>query len=192
MQLAVMEFGDVLLVFETRGLVGKNKDYPSQVTNEYYTTDGVIKGGKFYKKGSDEGEALKVDEKDQISVIPGGPFNSFLKCVRERTLQTNCDAEVAHYSAALCHLANAAYRVGKLGTLEEGKQALPKGPQVAEAFEKINANCTAVDLPIKGSTLTIGKSLAFDPAKEKFVDDEAANKLITRVYRPPFVVPESV
>jgi predicted dehydrogenase len=192
MQLAVMEFGDVLLVFETRGLVGKNKDYPSQVTNEYYTTEGVIKGGKFYKKGSDEGESLKVDDNDKISVIAGGPFNSFLKCVRERTLQTNCDAEVAHYSSALCHLANAAYRVGKLGTLEEGKKALPKGPQVAEAFEKINANCNAVDLPIKGASLTIGKSLTFDPAKEKFVNDDAANKLITRVYRPPFVVPESV
>ncbi len=91
----------------------------------------------------------------------------------------------------LCHLANAAYRVGNRD-VEDAKAALPKGPQVAEAFEKINAKLHRVDLPIKGSSLTIGKSLAFDPAKEKFVDDEAANKLITRVYRPPFVVPDTV
>jgi hypothetical protein len=34
--------------------------------------------------------------------------------------------------------------------------------------------------------------LEFDPATEKFVGDAEADKLRTRAYRAPFVVPEKV
>ena len=37
-----------------------------------------------------------------------------------------------------------------------------------------------------------GKLLEFDPEKEQFVGNEAANKLLTRAYREPFVVPATV
>lgn len=35
----------------------------------------------------------------------------------------------------------------------------------------------------------LGRSLEFDPVREKFIGDAEANQLITRVYRKPFVVP---
>ena len=38
----------------------------------------------------------------------------------------------------------------------------------------------------------VGRSLEFDPAKEEFVNDEEANKMLSRDYRAPFVVPENV
>jgi hypothetical protein len=38
----------------------------------------------------------------------------------------------------------------------------------------------------------VGRKLAFDGASEKFVNDPEADKLLTRTYRPPFVVPEKV
>ncbi len=38
----------------------------------------------------------------------------------------------------------------------------------------------------------LGRSLTFDPQTEKFVNDEEANALLKRDYRPPFVVPEKV
>lgn len=38
----------------------------------------------------------------------------------------------------------------------------------------------------------LGRQLQFDPVKEKFIKDEQANKMITRKYRAPFVVPENV
>jgi hypothetical protein len=34
--------------------------------------------------------------------------------------------------------------------------------------------------------------LKFNPKAEKFVDNAEANKLVTRPYRKPFVVPETV
>jgi len=38
----------------------------------------------------------------------------------------------------------------------------------------------------------LGRQLRFDPVKERFIGDDAANKMLTRKYRPPFVVPEKV
>ncbi|MDA2930116.1 hypothetical protein MYX84_09245 [Acidobacteria bacterium AH-259-O06] len=37
-----------------------------------------------------------------------------------------------------------------------------------------------------------GHTLSFDPETERFHDDEQANRLLRREYRPPFVVPEKV
>ena len=38
----------------------------------------------------------------------------------------------------------------------------------------------------------LGRSLKFDPATERFVGDEEANKLLKRKYRAPFVIPDKV
>ena len=37
-----------------------------------------------------------------------------------------------------------------------------------------------------------GRNLDFDPVAEKFMNDEAANQLLTRDYREPYVVPDKV
>jgi hypothetical protein len=36
----------------------------------------------------------------------------------------------------------------------------------------------------------VGRALTFDGTKERFVGDAEANRLLTREYREPFVVPE--
>jgi len=38
----------------------------------------------------------------------------------------------------------------------------------------------------------LGRSLDFDPQTERYVDDEAANAMLTRDYRAPYVIPEQV
>ena len=76
MQVSVYEYEDAILLFETRGLVGKGSP-ERMVTNEYYTTEGVIKGGSFYAKGSDKGEPIR-GEADPVT--PGGAFGSFIQC----------------------------------------------------------------------------------------------------------------
>ncbi|MHC4367738.1 MAG: hypothetical protein ACYSW8_08990 [Planctomycetota bacterium] len=38
----------------------------------------------------------------------------------------------------------------------------------------------------------LGRSLDFDPVKQRFVNDDEANSMLTRKYRKPFVVPEKV
>lgn len=208
MQLAVMEFGDggPILQFEVRGLTGdkKHPDWPQDVTNEFYTTEGVIKGGDegrrggymFHPKNGGQPQKLEVPE-PKITVADA--FPAFINAIRTRKPEdNNCDAEVAHYSAACCHLGNISYRLGAgtPGNYEDctkitGKN---KNKEVAVALEKIRDNCRAFSLPIDEMTWVVGPELTFDPAAERFTGEqaEAANKLLRRDYRAPFVVPEAV
>jgi predicted dehydrogenase len=191
-QLAVFDYGEALVVFETRGLVGKF-DIPGKVTNEYYTTDGVIRDGKFFAKGSEQGEPVKVDS--ELPVAPGGAFGSFIAAVRSRDMKSvNCDAEVGHYSSALCHLANISYRLGEKAPYNAAAKKIGDNKEVVQAFENIAENLKAVGVKLEETDYTVGPLLTFDAKTEKFTGERAekANQLLTRKYRAPYVVPETV
>jgi predicted dehydrogenase len=194
-QLAVYEYGDVLLVFETRGLVEKHgmkeKGFPFMVHNEYFTTEGMIKGGKFYPKGGGKAESVSGGTPDPI--IDGGAFGSFLRSVRGRKIEdNNAPAEVGHYSAALCHLANISYRLGKPVPFNKKTKALGDNKQVVESFERIQANLRAAGVDLMETQYVLGRTLHMDPKSERFVGDKEANALRTRPYRKGYVVPEKV
>ena len=195
-QLAVMEFGDVTLLFEVRGLTGKKEfpAWPNVVTNSFYTTEGVIReGGTFEPKGGKKSESIKVE--DVPRVAPGGAFKAFVNACRTRKPEdNNCDAETAHFSSALIHLANISYRLGQQGTYDKARGAIGDNQEVVASLERIRDNTKAVGVPVDKTVYTIGPVLTFDPATEKFTGEhaEAANKLLTREYRAPFVVPEVV
>ena len=101
--------------------------------------------------------------------------------------KNNCDAEVAHYSAALCHLGNIAYRMGQPLQFQHKPKLVGDNAQVAESLGALDENLRAVKIDLAEYNM-----LQFDPATEKFVNDEQANSLLTRWYRAPFVVPETV
>jgi len=192
MLLSVYEFGDTLLVFETRGLVDKPKEYPRKVANEYYTTEGRIADGKFYPRNGGAPEKVSGGTPDPVK--PGGPFGSFIQAMRSRKREDlNADVEVAHYSAALCHLGNISYRLGHAQAFGPEKPAiLGDNSQVQESFAKIQGNLEALGVDLKTTDYQLGPVLAFDPAAEKFKTNADANKLLTRDYRKPYVVPEKV
>ena len=48
-------------------------------------------------------------------------------------------------------------------------------------------------LPLLASiSYRLDRSLVFDPGKEKFSGDKQADRLLTRDYRKPYVVPKAV
>jgi predicted dehydrogenase len=194
-EMAVMEFGDVLLVFEVRGLVSDSKhkvDFQPRVMNEFYTTEGRIANGRFYAKNGDKGEALTRPE---VKVTPGGPFGSWLRAVRSRKVEDlNADVEVAHYSAALCHLPNISYRLGEKVSFDKKTGRLGDNREVVETFENIRQNLKGVGVKLEETEYTVGKVLTMDPKEERFTGEgaEKANALLTRNYRKGFVVPEKV
>ena len=47
-------------------------------------------------------------------------------------------------------------------------------------------------LKLEGTDYVVGRTLEFDAKSETIKGDEEANKLLTRDYRAPFVVPEKV
>ena len=73
--LSVYEYGDVILLFETRGLVGKHEKYGRIVTNVFYTSDGYIRDGRFYPKNGGKPESIQVEGK--YKVAPGGSVRKF-------------------------------------------------------------------------------------------------------------------
>ncbi len=191
MELCVFDYDGVLLVFETRGLVGKNSEYPFKVTNEFYTTEGVVCDGKFSPK---EGGKTYDVEVEPIHVTGGGTFGSFINCVRSRKVEeVNGEIQDAHYSAALCHLGNIAYRLGEQAPFSRRPDWLDLHGEVARSFETIKGNLeSALKMDLGKQTYQLGPELQFDPKTEKFVGNSDADKLLTRDYREPFVVPEVV
>ena len=190
-QMAIMEFGDVKLVFEVRGLVGGKSRDKNKVTNEYYTTEGMIADGRFYPKNG--GEPQRLEDADG-SVFPGGTFGNFINCVRSRKREElNADVLEGHYSAALCHLANVSYRLGEEVPFDAKKKSFGDDTVVHDTFKAIETNLTEANgLTLDGEKYRLGRTLTLDPETERFVGDEEANKLLSREYRAPFVVPEKI
>jgi predicted dehydrogenase len=192
-ELCVYDYGDHLLVFETRGLVGKHDAFRPKVTDEYYTSEGVIKDGKFFPKGSKEGQSLDVEYEKRSEDV----FANFITCVRDRAPERlYAPIEAAHSSAALCHLGNISYRVGEGNevSIDKVREAFSgfDHEQVEESISIIDRNIRDVFPDLADVKYQLGPKLAFDPEKEKFVDNEEANRLLTRDYREPFVVPKEV
>jgi len=194
-QLTVMDFGGPLLVFEVIGLVERagadGKKYPKKVENEFYLEEGAIKGGKFYPKGSDKAEDLvKVD----VEMGPGDIFENFIHCVRSRkSSDLHADIIEAHLSSACCHLGNISYRLGAQVSGTVKPVVLEKHEEIAKSWETIQRTVKGtLGLDLSKSTYQLGPMLRFNPETEKFVDNPAADLLLTRPYREPFVVPQLV
>jgi hypothetical protein len=118
-------------------------------------------------------------------------MGAFIATMRSRKAEdNNCDAEVGHYSSALCHLGNISYRLGESATFDRQAKTLGSNAQVVESFNVIKENLHAVKVNLDKTSYTLGRVLNFDPKNERFVGDDEANAMLTREYRPPFVVPK--
>ena len=198
-QMAVMEFGDVLLVFEVRGLVSdgrRTQRLPAARRATSSTRPRALHRQRhsFYaKNGKQSGEA--AGQGAEAKVTPGGPFGSWLHAVRSRKAEDlNADVEIAHYSAALCHLANISYRLGEKVPFDKKTGRLGDNREVVETFENLRQNLKGVGVKLEETEYTLGKVLTMDPKEERFTGEgaEKANALLTRKYRKPFVMPEKV
>ena len=192
MQMAAYEYGDVVLVFEVRGLVDKRPDFKFKVRNEYYTTEGMIADGKFHPRNGGTPEPLGQFD---VKVTPGGAWGSFLHAVRSRKVaDLNADVEHGHYSSALCHLANISYRLGEKVSFDHKFRALGNTREVTQTFENMRANLEAVGVNLNETRYQLGRVLDFDPKSERFVGvgSDRANSFLTRDYRQPYTVPRQI
>jgi predicted dehydrogenase len=191
-QVAVFDYGDAQLIFEVRGL--KAGGYLGEkVGNIVHLEAGIIANGKFTPKGSTEAQPLaKVSGAGRRPV--GNHFANFIAAVRSRKAEDlNADILEGHYSAALCHLANVSYRMGDSVAFGSSTSPLGEGGFGADAFDRMKQHlATENGLTLGEQPFQLGRKLAIDPKAETFIDAPDANKLLTRDYRPPFVVPRSI
>ena len=189
-QMAVYDYGETLLVFEVCGLVdGRTR----RVANDFiYEAGKVVDGSKFYPK--DGGGKTAPLPNVEVHVFPGGPFGNFINCVRSRKKEElNAPFLEGHYSAAICHLGNISYRLGREVTFDDIREPFKQDYANAQ-WDRLRKHLTENrKLDLKEWKGRIGPLLKFDPETEKFVGaPPQANKLLTRDYRAPFVVPSKV
>ncbi len=190
-QVAVMDYGNggPSLIFEVRGL-DTDGYLGEKVGNILHFEEGVVAGGKFTPKGSDKAEKLpKVD----ATRGPGGEnhFANFIAAVRSRQVaDLNADIEEGHRSSALCHLANISYRLGQPVPFSAKTEAVGDNQNALETFERMESHLKDNGVSLDGLEFQLGRTLTVDPKSESFVNDPEADRLLTRTYRPPFIVPD--
>ena len=191
-QVAAFDYGDTQLIFEVRGLKA-GKYLGQQVGNILHLEAGTIAGNSFTPKGGTKAEPLpRVQRSPGDSEAPH--FANFIAAVRTRKVDDlKADILEGHYSAALCHLANVSYRTGEPVAFASSTSPLGEAGFGADSFDRMKEHLAKENgLTLEGESYRLGKKLAFDPKAEAFVDDAVANKLLTRDYRKPFAVPESI
>ncbi len=82
------------------------------------------------------------------------------------------------------------HRLGQPLPASRIREQVQGHPLLAERFASFcdHLSCNGIDP--EQTHATLGPWLAMDPVQERFLDNPAANALITRSYREPFVVPQ--
>ncbi|MCX7825491.1 MAG: gfo/Idh/MocA family oxidoreductase, partial [Verrucomicrobiae bacterium] len=101
-------------------------------------------------------------------------------------------------SSALCHLGNIPYRVGAETANDDIKEAVKACAETTDSFLRFLDHLTANGVDIKKTPSVLSPVMDFDPVKERFISKAKydlgfwANRLLTRDYRRPYVVPDKV
>ena len=113
----------------------------------------------------------------------GDHYGNFLQAVRSRKHEDlHADIQEGHLSSALCHLGNISWRLGTPLSVGEVKEKLKdvKSPEhLQETYGRFTEHLTENKLDLEKTKIKFGLQLPIDPAKEKFVDNSAADALLT-------------
>jgi predicted dehydrogenase len=120
-------------------------------------------------------------------------YENFVAAVRSRKhTDLNADIWEGHLSSALCHTGNISYRLGHGASPDQIKEQIKDEKHAMETFERMAAHLDANGVDLAKTKATLGVPLRMDPRVEKFIGNTAADAMLAREYRAPFVVPERV
>ena len=153
---------------------------------------GGKNGGK--RKGKKKKDATEdVKTPAGLAADSGGHHGNWIAAIRSRNCK-ELHAEIleGHLSAGLVHTGNISYRLGATKQPGAIKEALQDNKLLAEAYDRMAGHLDANGVDLAKDNLQLGVPLKFNPETEKFEGNAAADALLTRNYRAPFVVPENV
>lgn len=184
-QVVWYDYGDAEIVFEVRGL--DTEPFMGQrIGNIFHCEKGYLAGTTAFDL---DGTKIPIEAQDDGK--GGDHFRVFVDAVRAgRKESPTADVAVGHLSSALCHLGNISYRLGEPRKLSEEAPfgSIASGQEAYRRMrEHLRENGVEADSPFR-----VGRLLDFDPVSETFKGSEEANRLLTREYRKPYVVPEKV
>ncbi len=187
-QMIVHDYGDRALVFEVRGL--KTQPYRDATVGVIFEgTNGSLVMTSYSKGAAFDPQGNVVQTFDG----GGDHFGNFLQAVRSRnSSELNADILEGHLSSALCHLGNISYRLGSKVSVGEAKERLrgmTSPEHLVDTYERFVAHLSDNSLDLNATQLAFGPKLAIDTDHERFIDNSAADALLSRDYRAPFIVP---
>ncbi|MCX8107825.1 MAG: gfo/Idh/MocA family oxidoreductase, partial [Verrucomicrobiae bacterium] len=193
-QIAFFDYPSAPLIFEVRGLPEKagsdrmDKFMGASIGNVIHCENG-------YVVIADDNVVAYDNSHKEIKRWHGNNdhFANFIKAVRTRK-HTDLTADIleGHISSALCHIANISYRLGRQAQPAEIRDAIKSEPDAEDTFQRMLDHLRLNEVDLAATPLTLGPVLRFNPRKEVFSGNPQANKLLTRNYRAPFVVPARV
>jgi predicted dehydrogenase len=196
-QVALLEYGTIPLLFEVRGLP---RDQAAQ-TRDWNGSMDTFMDQRIASIIHCDGGALIVPTgaRDCWAVDESGRrieswsesadhFANFISAVRSRdSAELNADIIECVRSSDLCHLASISHALGTTGSADEAMRMADDrtafGEATARMLEHLRANAVDVD---GSNVLSIGPSLDIDPARDRFINQDAANALLSREERVPF------
>ncbi len=187
-ELSIFDYGDCKLIFEVRGL--NTPDLMGvKIGNIWYGEEGILVAPSYSSAFVLDNDGKKVKEFGGS----GDHFRNFVDVVRSRRLQDlYCDVEEGHLSAALCHMANISYLLGTQQPFSVAPGIVREDGDAAEALERFKEHLASNNINLDRWSYRVGPTLRFDPRRERFVNNNRADRLMTRDYREPYVVPEQV
>jgi predicted dehydrogenase len=184
-QVCWYDYGDAEIIFEVRGL--DTEPFMGQrIGNIFHCEKGYLAGTTAFDL---DGAKIPIETEDDGK--GGNHFPVFVDAIRAGKKESpTADVLDGHLSSALCHLGNISYRLGQPRRLSE---EAPFGEIASgqEAYRRMREHLRENGVGAETEFLA-GRLLDFDPASETFKGCAEADRLLTREYRKPYVVPEKV
>ncbi len=180
------------LIFEVRGLPSKAGVREMDAYKGASIGNVVVcEGGHVTVPSYTSATAYDKDGKE-IKSFRGSEshYANFIEAVRSRKY-TDLHADIleGHISSALCHTGNISHYLGAKSQPGEVREKIKGEKDAAEAFERMAEHLAANNVDISKDCVTLGLVLKMDPKTERFIGNTEASALLTRPYRPGFVVP---
>jgi predicted dehydrogenase len=201
-QFVFHDYPSAPLVFEVRGLPSsKAAQEGGWNSAKMDKIDGVSVGVVIECEGGhlvvpDYSQATALDRDGKTMKTWKGAtdhFANFIDSVRSRRTEDLAGKiEDGHVSSALCHTGNISYRLGARRGADEVREEIRGNAAATATFERMAAHLAANGVETGATPAVLGPWLEMNPESERFVRDEAANAMLTRDYRSPFVVPNRV
>ena len=210
-QIVVHDYATAPLVFEVRGLpesytpgAGKPGESGAEAAGRAANTmdnyRGVrvgniidCEGGSVITEGYMAARAYDREGKE-IRSFRGEDthMENFIAAVRShRSDRLYGPIEAGHISSALCHLGIISHRLGATTPAAELREQVNGDWVTREAYARMAAHLDKNQVDLDATPLTLGQPLSIAPGTERFhgAGADAANVLLTRNYRAPFIVP---
>lgn len=147
------------------------------VTNSYFSATAYDLHGKVVKefRGTDR------------------HMQNFIDVVRSRKLANLYGPiDEGHISSALCHLGGMSHQLGRATAPGELHERTKGNAPLAEAYGRMTEHLLANNVNFAATPATLGLALTVDSAAERCTGEgaAAANAMLTRAYRAPYVVPQ--